>query len=221
MLGIIYGTSLTGEQFNGTRETVHTKYGTVEVFKGRDAIFLPRHGVAMDTPPHRINHLANISALKMSGASGVVCISSTGSLKQEIAPGTMVVVHDYINFGRHVTFYDEEIRHVVPGFDYELRDRVIRASRGFARGVYVQTHGPRFETKAEIAMLRQHADVVGMTLANEATLCSEGGIPVAALCTVDNYANGVSEQELDYETVIENVNKNRDMVVDTIARLIG
>ncbi len=221
MLGIIYGTSLIGKQFEGKMETVQTKYGTVEVFKGRDAIFLPRHGVAMDTPPHRINHLANISALNISGASGVVCISSTGSLKQEIAPGTMVVVHDYINFGRHVTFYDEEIRHVVPGFDYELRDRVLRASRGFARGVYVQTHGPRFETKAEIAMLRQHADVVGMTLANEATLCSEIKIPVAALCTVDNYANGVSEQELDYETVIENVNKNRDMVVDTIARLIG
>ena len=221
MLGIIYGTSLTKEQFEGAMETVQTKYGTVEVFKGRDAIFLPRHGVAMDTPPHRINHLANISALKTSGASGVVCISSTGSLKEEIAPGTMVVVHDYINFGRHVTFYDEEIRHVVPGFDYELRDRVIRASRGQERGVYVQMHGPRFETKAEIAILRQHADVVGMTLANEATLCSEIGIPVAALATVDNYANGVSEQELDYETIIENVNKNRDMVVDTIARLIG
>ena len=221
MLGIIYGTSLTKEQFEGTRETIQTKYGTAEVFKGRDAIFLPRHGVAMDTPPHRINHLANVSALKMLGASGVVCISSTGSLKEEIAPGTMVVVHDYINFGRHVTFYDNEIRHVVPGFDYELRDRVIMASRGQERGVYVQMHGPRFETKAEIAMLRQHADVVGMTLANEATLCSEIEIPVAALCTVDNYANGVSEQEPDYETIIENVNKNRDMVLDTIARLIG
>ncbi len=223
MLGIITGTSLFGEAFEGRRETIKTEYGEVAVFVAddSDAIFLPRHGVAMNTPPHRINHLANIRALEKSGVESVVCIASTGSLKSEIAPGTILVPHDYINFGKNITFYDTEIRHVVPGFDEPLREKIIKASGGKENGVYVQTRGPRFETKAEVAVLRQYADVVGMTMTNEATLCSEVGIPVAALCTVDNYANGVSGQELDYDVVIETAGKNRAIVTDVISRLIG
>ncbi len=225
MLGIITGTSLIGEEFKGREcrtKTVRTGYGDVEIFEEGDAIFLPRHGIAMDTPPHRINHRANISALKESGVDGVVCVCSTGSLNPEIPPGTLVVPHDYINFGVPLTFYDDEIRHIVPELDEGLRSRIARASRGKDGGVYVQTHGPRFETKAEIRVLGQFADVVGMTMANEATLCCEAGIPVAALCTVDNYANGVAAQEqgLSYEAIIGNIERNREMVTDIIMKLI-
>ena len=225
MLGIITGTSLIGEEFKGREcrtKTVRTGYGDVEIFEEGDTIFLPRHGIAMDTPPHRINHRANISALKESGVDGVVCVCSTGSLNPEIPPGTLVVPHDYINFGVPLTFYDDEIRHIVPELDEGLRSRIARASRGKDGGVYVQTHGPRFETKAEISVLGKFADVVGMTMANEATLCCEAGIPVAALCTVDNYANGVAAQEqgLSYEAIIGNIERNREMVTDIIMKLI-
>ncbi|MEA3324627.1 MAG: MTAP family purine nucleoside phosphorylase, partial [Euryarchaeota archaeon] len=192
MLGIITGTNPIGEEFEeriGRTETVSTEYGDVEILKGGNVIFLPRHGIAMDMPPHRINHRANISALKESGVDGVICVCSTGSLNPEILPGTLVVPHDYINFGMPMTFYDDEIRHIVPALDEGLRSRIVEASHGKDGGVYVQTHGPRFETKAEIRVLGQFADIVGMTMANEATLCCEAGIPVAALCTVDNYAN--------------------------------
>jgi len=192
MLGIITGTNPIGEEFEeriGRKETVRTEYGDVEIFEGSDAIFLPRHGSVRDTPPHRINHRANISALKELGVDGVICVCSTGSLNPEIPPGTIVVPHDYINLDG---------------------------------GVYVQTHGPRFETKAEIRVLGQFADIVGMTMANEATLCCEAGIPVAALCTVDNYANGVATQELglSYEAIIGNIERNREMVTEIITRLI-
>lgn len=222
MLGIITGTSLIREEFEGTTETVRTEYGDADIFVGDNAVFLPRHGIAMDTPPHKINYLANISALNESGVDGVVCVCSTGSLKIEVVPGTMVVPDDYINFGgRYVTFYDSELRYTVPALDERLRDKIIKASHGRKGGVYIQTHGPRLETKAEIAVMRQFADIVGMTMANEATLCSEIGIPVAALCTVDNYANGVVPQELSYEAVLGNVRKNRDTVRDAIMRLIG
>ncbi|KAB3543206.1 MAG: MTAP family purine nucleoside phosphorylase [ANME-2 cluster archaeon] len=225
MLGIITGTSLIGEEFKGRKcrkETVRTEYGDVDVFGGSDAIFLPRHGIAMDTPPHRINHRANIAALKESGVDGVVCVCSTGSLNPEMPPGTLVVPHDYINFGMPLTFYDDEIRHIVPELDEGLRSKIVEASHGKDGGVYVQTHGPRFETKAEIRVLGQFADIVGMTMANEATLCCEAGIPVAALCTVDNYANGVAAQEpgLSYEAIIGNVERNREMVTEIIMRLI-
>nr|QNO50276.1 S-methyl-5'-thioadenosine phosphorylase [Methanosarcinales archaeon ANME-2c ERB4] len=225
MLGIITGTNPIGGEFEeriGRTETVGTEYGDVEVSKRGNAIFLPRHGIAMDTPPHRINHRANISALKESGVDGVVCVCSTASLNPEILPGTLVVPHDYINFGRPLTFYDDEIRHIVPALDKGLRSRIVEASHGKEGGVYVQMHGPRFETKAEIRVLGQFADIVGMTMANEATLCCEAGIPVAALCTVDNYANGVAAQEpgLSYEAIIGNIERNRVMVTDIIMRLI-
>jgi 5'-methylthioadenosine phosphorylase len=221
MLGIITGTGLIGKQFEGARKTVRTKYGNAELFEGDRAFFLPRHGMNADIPPHKINHPANIAALQKSGVNGVVGVYSTGSLKLEIPPGTLVVPHDYIDFGGCITFYDDEIRHVVPELDQGLRDRLIRASHGRDRGVYVQTRGPRFETKAEITVLSQYADLVGMTMASEATLCSEIDIPVAAICTVDNYANGVAKQELSYETVTKNAEKNRCMVEETIARMIG
>jgi len=226
MLGIITGTNPIGEEFKGRKcrkETVRTGYGDVDVFEGSDAIFLPRHGIAMDTPPHRINHRANIAALKESGVEGVVCVCSTGSLNPEMPPGTLVVPHDYINFGMPLTFYDDEIRHIVPALDEGLRSRIVKVSHGVDGGVYVQTHGPRFETKAEIRVLGQFADIVGMTMANEATLCCEAGIPVAALCTVDNYANGVAAQEpgLSYEAIIGNIERNREMVADIIMRLVG
>jgi 5'-methylthioadenosine phosphorylase len=223
MLGIIAGTNPIGGEFEegiGRKETVRTGYGDADVFKGDDTIFLPRHGIAMDTPPHRINHRANISALKESGVDGVVCVCSTGSLNPEIPPGTLVVPHDYINFGMPLTFYDDRIRHIVPELDSGLRSRILEASHGKDGGVYVQTHGPRFETKAEIRVLGQFADIIGMTMANEATL--------SALCTVDNYANGVAEvadvtaQEpgLSYEAIIKNIERNREMVTDIIRRLI-
>ncbi|KAF5413111.1 MAG: putative 6-oxopurine nucleoside phosphorylase [Candidatus Methanogasteraceae archaeon] len=225
MLGIITGTNPIGEKFKeriGRKKTVQTKYGDVDIFEGSDAVFLPRHGIARDTPPHRINHRANIAALKESGVDGVVCICSTGSLNPEIPPGMLVVPHDYINFGRPLTFYDDEIRHIVPALDEGLQSRIVEVSHGKDGGVYVQTHGPRFETKAEIGVFRQFADIVGMTLANEATLCCEAGIPVAALCTVDNYANGVAAQELglSYEAIIGNIEKNREKVTEIIMRLI-
>ena len=64
-------------------------------------------------------------------------------------------------------------------------------------GVYWQTRGPRFETPAEIRLIAAHADVVGMTIASECVVAGELGLDYAALCVVDNLANGLGEGELD------------------------
>ena len=68
-------------------------------------------------------------------------------------------------------------------------------------GVYFQTKGPRFETKAEIRMMAQFADVVGMTMAQEASTAQEIGLEYASICSVDNYANGVSSYSISEEDV--------------------
>jgi 5'-methylthioadenosine phosphorylase len=70
-------------------------------------------------------------------------------------------------------------------------------------GVYVQTKGPRFETVAEILALSGIADLVGMTIASEATLSCELGMDFAALCTVDNYANGLADGVLTFAEILE------------------
>ena len=95
-------------------------------------------------------------------------------------------------------------RYVVPTLDGDLRDLLLRAARTTEGpvtdgGVYVETRGPRFETRAEIRWLAPLGDVVGMTAASEATLYQEIGLRYAMLGIVDNYANGVAGEPLTFE----------------------
>ena len=69
-------------------------------------------------------------------------------------------------------------------------------------GVYIQTNGPRLETRAEVRMLSSFGDVVGMNLGSECTISCEMGVPFAGINTVDNYANGIVDQTLDYRDII-------------------
>jgi 5'-methylthioadenosine phosphorylase len=91
-------------------------------------------------------------------------------------------------------------------------------------GVYVQTRGPRIETVAEVKALSAWADVVGMTVASEATLACELGMEFAALCTVDNYANGLGGEVLTYEHILSTSRTHRhrtEEIVSTIIRHMG
>jgi 5'-methylthioadenosine phosphorylase len=80
-------------------------------------------------------------------------------------------------------------------------------------GVYWQTVGPRFETAAEIRVIASHADVVGMTLAAECVVAGELGLPYAAICVVDNLANGVGEEPLSPEEVAAGAAANRERLI--------
>ncbi|MCD6522819.1 MAG: MTAP family purine nucleoside phosphorylase [Candidatus Diapherotrites archaeon] len=211
MIGLIVGTALFGSDIfsKGKKKTVKTRYGTIEGFVVDNAFVLNRH--FGNRPPHMINHRANIMAMKRSGVEYIISISSTGSLKKGIKPGSIVVPHDYINFNP-VTFFDREIKHITPGLDEKLRKIVIKKIRGIGikpltKGVYFQFKGPRYETKAEIRAIAKIADLVGQTSASEATLAKELGIPYAMVCTVDNYANGISGTPT-YEKMMETVRKN-------------
>ena len=189
---------------------------------GAEVAFLARHGPAHSVPPHRLNHRANLWALQDLGVRRVVGTSSVGALKTGIRPGTIVVPDDYLCLWDLPTFYDDKVVHVTPGLDAGMRKAIARAAKREGavvreRGVYAQTRGPRLETKAEIRLLADYADVVGMTMASEATLAAELQIPYASLCTVDNYAHGVSEQPLTYEAIMRTQKKNAALVT----RLLG
>ena len=225
-IGIIGGTSLLGTSLGDLKEGwIETEYGEVYVLKGRDAIFIPRHGKETKIPPHKIDYRANIGAFKKEGIKKVVGVNSVGSLKKELKPGSVVVPDDYIAPGNIPTFHDDEIVHITPRLDEELRQEIIKAAKEMSidvigKGVYFQTTGPRLETKAEINFMKNFADLVGMSLASEATLAQELGIAYASICSVDNYAHGIGEGELDFEKVVEEASKDREDLKKLILRLI-
>jgi 5'-methylthioadenosine phosphorylase len=196
----------------GQRIYVGTPFGRVFLLKAGNVYFVPRHGEGNNVPPHKINHRANMSALKKLGVKKIISVNSCGSLKPRIKPPVIIVPNDYICFS-DTTFFDKEIKHISPGLDELLRGLIIRTAKRIkiktiSKGVYFQTTGPRFETKSEIAMLSRFADVVGMTMANEATLAKELGLSYASICSVDNYANGVKNEKIDYDTFLANTKKN-------------
>ena len=188
-------------------------------------VFLPRHGKDHRIPPHKLNHRANLWALKELGVTHILGTSSTGSLKKTILPGTFVVPDDFVSFWTIPTYFDERVVHVTPSLDDGLRSALVAGAKDAkatvrGQGVYVQTTGPRLETRAEIAYFKTIGDVVGMTMAAEATLASELGIPYAALCTVDNFANGIVDEPLTFEAIRATQRANADLTRSIVIRAL-
>lgn len=169
----------------------------------RHAVALQRHGPAgAYVLPHRIDHEANLRSLLAAGCDRVLAICSVGSLDAGLAVGSFVCPHDFIALQVTVTSFDDPRGHAMPGFDAAWRGEALAAweasGAGQLRdgGVYWQTNGPRFETPAEIGLIAAHADLVGMTLASESIVAGELGLSYAAVCVVDNLANGIEAQPL-------------------------
>jgi 5'-methylthioadenosine phosphorylase len=220
MLGIIGGTSLLFSPLPDLeKKRIDTPFGNAELLTG-DVALLMRH--QQDLPPHRINFRANMAALAIAGVDRVIAFGSSGSLNHDITPGSLVIPTDYLSMSEIPSIHDHAVAHVMPELSAELsRDlhRLIPAAR--LGGTYVQTRGPRFETVAEIAALSRFGDLVGMTLASEATLARELGMPFAAVCTVDNYANGLADGVLTWDEVLEISRQYRERtgrILDTIIR---
>lgn len=178
--------------------------GEIVAAAERYAVVLRRHGAA-GAPyvlPHRIDHAANLRSLAAAGCDRVLAVCSVGSLDPGLGVGGFVCPHDFIALQVTVTTFDDARGHMTPGFDPEWRRSVLAAwaesGAGALRdgGVYWQTSGPRFETPAEIRLLAAHADLVGMTLASECVIAGELGLAYAAVCVVDNLANGVADRPL-------------------------
>ena len=216
MIAIIGGTSLLNLNFlEGLGERViNNAYGSVYILKNENVAFLPRHGRDRKIPPHRINYRANIMALRDLGVEKIIGVGCSGSLKKEITPGSILIPHDYLNLGEIESYYDLEIKHITPGLDEFLREIIIESAKRsgikvIEKGIYAQTRGPRLETKAEVSFLKDYADIVGMTMASEATLSKELGIPYACISTVDNYAHGIMDEVLDFEKIVKNASRKR------------
>ncbi len=210
MLAIIGGSGLS--QLRGLeivrREVVRTPYGepscpvAIGRLNGRPTVFLARHGQGHTIAPHEINYRANLWALKNQGAEAVVSVAAVGGISPDLAPGTLAVPHQIIDYtwGRKHTFFEGEapVTHIdfTEPFSGELRLEILTAARECDEpmhdgGVYAVTQGPRLETAAEIDRLeRDGATLVGMTGMPEAALARELELPYAAIAVVANFAAG-------------------------------
>jgi purine nucleoside phosphorylase len=190
----------------------------------RHALVLQRHGRAdAYVLPHRIDHAANLRSLAEPGCDRVLAICSVGSLKPDLGVGSFVCPHDFIALQTTVTTFDDPRGHATSGFDAAWRAEVLAAWEGSGAGplrdggVYWQTNGPRFETPAEIRLIAAHADLVGMTLASECIVAGELGLPYAAVCVVDNLANGVGAQPLSPAELERDRERNASRLHDDLA----
>ncbi len=199
---------------------VETKYGRVTLKKGeykdRTVYFVPRHGGGHSLPPHRINYKANIAALKKLRVSAVLATAAVGTLTERMAPGSWVAIDQFIDFTRQraLTFYEGDGGLVVhtdftEPYCPETRAALLRAGKAIDGevvdgGCYVCAEGPRFETPAEIKMIKQWGgDLVGMSNVPEVVLAREAGLCYATLALPTNYAAGISPTPLTHEEVLE------------------
>jgi 5'-methylthioadenosine phosphorylase len=193
-----------------------------------EAVLIPRHGDPGQpyVQPHRIDHAANMRRLIDAGCDRVLALSSVGGLRRELEVGTFLCPHDFIALHVGKSAFTDRRSHRVPGFDSEWRARVVEAWSASAAselrdgGVYWESIGPRFETPAEIRLIAEHADVIGMTIASESVIAGELGLPYAAICIVDNLANGVGERELTVEEFQAGRARNRDRLSAAVAAVL-
>jgi len=206
VLGVIGGTGVEGlHGLEDTRtERVETPWGepsgdlTFGELAGLPMVFLPRHGHGHRTAPNKINYLANIDALKRAGVTDLVSISACGSFREELSPGSFVLVDQYIDrtIGRVKSFFGEGcVAHVSmadpvsPGLLDLIADAAEAEKIEYVKGgTYLAMEGPQFSSRAESHLYRSWGcDVIGMTNMPEAKLAREAEICYASIAMVTDY----------------------------------
>ncbi|GAC1337057.1 MAG: S-methyl-5'-thioadenosine phosphorylase [Myxococcales bacterium] len=186
------------------RERVATPFGepsdafVVGTLGAQELVFIPRHGSGHRLGPGEVNYRANLWGLKKLGATRVISLSAVGSLREEIAPGHLVLPDQFIDrtVARRRTFFDDGVvAHVGVANPVcpQLHAHVAAAAVGagatvHSRGTYVCIEGPQFSTRAESEVYRaQGADVIGMTNLPEAKLAREAELCYATLALATDY----------------------------------
>jgi 5'-methylthioadenosine phosphorylase len=196
---------------------------------GQDLAFLPRHGRGHRILPSELNFRANIHAFKSLGADAVLAVSAVGSLREEIAPGDVVIPDQFIDRtrGRISTFFgDGIVAHVsfADPFCPSLSAVIAGAARDAGARVhdaktYVCMEGPQFSTRAESHLYRSWGgDVIGMTNVQEAKLAREAEICFATLALATDYdCWRTNEETVEIEDVLRVLKANAELAKRAIA----
>lgn len=235
-IGIIGGSGLYDMEglYNTEWRTVETPFGAPSdallcgEIAGQRLVFLPRHGRGHRLPPTDLNYRANICALKMLGVTEVISLSACGSLRESLAPGTFVIVDQFIDrtFARTKTFFEPGlVAHVSMAHPVcsRLGDRLEAAAKSLAipyvrGGTYITMEGPQFSTLAESKLYRSWGcDVIGMTNMPEAKLAREAELCYATVAMVTDFDcwhedHGAVTVDEVVRVLLANAGKARDLV---------
>lgn len=230
MLGIIGGSGVYNiEGLENTRWVkAESSFGEasdevlIGELNGESIAFLPRHGRGHKLPPSEINFRANIDALKRLGVTDVVSVSAVGSLREELKPGTFVIVDQFIDrtFAREKSFFGTGlVAHVSMAhpvckrlgdhLEAAARQLDIAVSRG---GTYLVMEGPQFSSLAESELYRSWGcDVIGMTNMPEAKLAREAELCYATVAMVTDFDCWHPDHDhVTVEAIIKVLTENAD-----------
>ena len=197
-----------------------------------ELVFLPRHARGHRLMPSELPFRANIYAMKMAGVQGILAISAVGSMREDIVPGQLVVIDQFIDRTRHrgETFFGDGIVghvHFADPICNCLAQQVYASAVAsdatvHEGGTYVCMEGPQFSTRAESKLYRSWgATVIGMTNLQEAKLAREAGLCYSTLALATDYdCWHESEEDVSVEAVLEVIRSNVDMARTVIKQLV-
>lgn len=242
-LGVIGGSGIYNiDALEGARRVeVETPWGSPSdaLLQGRingvDTVFLARHGAGHCLTPGEINYRANIDALKQLGVTDIISLSACGSFREDLAPGTFVIVDQFIDrtttreksfFGKgfvaHLSMAHPVCSALAEGLADSCKALDIRHHQG---GTYIAIDGPQFSSLAESNLYRSWGcDVIGMTNMPEAKLAREAELPYATAAMVTDYdcwheTEGPVEVSKVLEVMAANTSNAARLIVDLAGRL--
>jgi len=242
--GIIGGSGLEnpGILKNPQKHHVVTPYGRLVspllcgTINNKNVVILSRHGWDHTVPPSQVNNRANIYALKQAGCTHIIATTACGSLREDIGRGDIVIPDQFIDFTHHRihTFFEEfepgKMKHtsMADPFDRKLRDLIITSAENIKimvhpQGTVITIEGPRFSTRAESKMFRMcGADIINMSVAPEAILANEIGIPYAVIAMSTDYDSWKDDEEpVSWEEVLRIFNLNAGRVIELLKEVIS
>ena len=238
-LGVIGGTAMTSlatdeiEISRSDNVVAQTDYGPVPMLcvksGSNELFFIERHHGSGTTPPHQINHRANIQALSGAGVDAILAVCSVGAIPVDFPPGSVGYATQYIDFtGVDMSFFKDDVKFtsMTEPFDSDMNKILHQVLSKIQPGLdlgrtYWLAHGPHFETKAEInAIEKLGGEVVGMTMPRECKLAAELEIPYAAILVSSNWAAGRepgdSSKALDHSEVSATAETKLGPVIECI-----
>lgn len=246
-IGIIGGSGLDNPDIleNAQDRSVSTRWGVPSAplklgqIGGVDVVLLARHGREHTLPPSQVNYRANIQALKDAGCTHLLASTAVGSLRLDIGRGHLVIIDQFIDFTkqRAMSFHESFAPHqpvhtpMADPFDTGLRAILNEACQrlGFdfhPTGTVITIEGPRFSTRAESNMFRAWgADIINMSIATEAALANEAGLPYAAVAMSTDYDCWKTDEEpVTWDAILSVFNSNAQKVTqllrDAIPRIV-
>nr|XP_023018829.1 S-methyl-5'-thioadenosine phosphorylase [Leptinotarsa decemlineata] len=247
-VGIIGGSGLDDPDIlkNRREKKVSTPFGDpsdaliLGEIDGVQCVLLARHGRKHSIMPSNINYRANIWALKEEGCTHILATTATGSLKEQIKPGDVVILDNFVDrtYSRKQTFFDGEPNHPIgvchlpmePAFCEKTREVLLEVTKELnifvhERGTAVTIEGPRFSSKAESKIYRSwDCDLVNMTCVPEVVLAKEAAICYASIALATDYdcwketGEKVSVSEV-LKTFKENVAKVTNILTSAVPRI--